>query len=366
MAKISDKIRNQEKSIYYDQLMKYPLIFLRITGLYHERTDRFLFKVYCSFIILILCFNTIWNLLNFINNTYPILSDTTVCIIVFSVWQLKIFIENLIFFIIMEKQNYMQKLISDIESLIKKSGIDFKINKMKIILNLGLILTVALNLSLTLFLLIGIFPNTGKIKEIGSYFIKPVSSIVPNEILINFWYKLFITIFVCISLLAWTVTVFYYISFCILISYMYSIYNRKFKLFINNSILIDDRSVFKVNDLTSLRIDDEQFSSIYKEHDFEAYRLWYKKLSKLTDQFNKCFGLYLTIHFLVSIFLILFSLLLYSSWKVISCDILQILVLLLISSWAIFLLLILYSSAYINKKVIFSYSNYNFSEFYLM
>ena len=72
MAKISDKIRSEEKLIYYDQLMKYPLIFLRISGLYHERTDRFVFKAYCSCILLILSFNTIWYSLNFIYNTYPI------------------------------------------------------------------------------------------------------------------------------------------------------------------------------------------------------------------------------------------------------------------------------------------------------
>ena len=254
----------------------------------------------------------------------------------------------------MEKQNYIKKLVSDIETLIKKSGIDFKINKIKIILNLGLILTVALNLSMTLFLMIGIFLNAGKINDIASYFIKPITPIFPNEIFKNFWYKLFFTLFVCIYLLAWTVVVFYYISFCILISYMYSIFNRKFKIFINNSVLIHDRSVLRVNDFTTLKIGDEEFSFIYKEHDFEAYRIWYKKLSQLTDQFNKCFGLYLTIHFLVSIFLILFSLLLYSSWKVILCDIMQIVLLLLISSWLLFLLLILYFSAYINKKVVFN------------
>ena len=192
MAKISDEIKNQEKSIYYGQLMKYPLIFLRITGLYHEKTDRILFKVYCSFTVLIICFNTIWNSLNFINNKYPIISDTSVSIIVFSAWQLKILIENLIFFIIMEKQNYIQKLVSDIESLIKKSGIDFKINKIKIILNLGLILTIAFNLNITLFLMIGIFSNTGKINSIASYFIKPTTPNFPTEILKSFGYKLFL------------------------------------------------------------------------------------------------------------------------------------------------------------------------------
>ena len=355
MAKISDEVKNQETSIYYDQLMKYPLIFLKITGLYHEKTDKFVFKVYSSFILVILCFNTIWYSLNFINNTYPILSDTTVLIIVLTVWFLKIFIENLIFFILMTKQNYIQKLVLDLESLIKRSGIDFKINKIKVILNLGLILTVAFNLSMTLFLIIGIFSDTGKINDIATFLIMPITPNFPRKILNSFGYKLFFTIFLCISLLAWTVAVFYYISFCILISYMYSLFNRKFKIFINNSILIHDKSDLRINDFTSLKIGNEEFAFIYKEHDFEAYRLWYKKLSQLTDQFNKCFGLYLTIHFLASIFLILFSLLLYSSWKVISCDILQIIVLLIILLWALFLSLILYFSADINKKVFLSY-----------
>ena len=114
--------------------------------------------------------------------------------------------------------------------------------------------------------------------------------------------------------------------------------------------MIHDTSDLRINDFTSLRIGDDEFSFIYKEHDFEGYRLWYKKLSQLTDQFNKYFGLYLTIHFLVSIFLLLFSLLMYSSWKVISCDIFQIIVLLLILLWALFLLLILYFQLILTKK----------------
>ena len=137
MAWITDELRNQVKSINYDQLMRYSLIILRISGLYHDMSDRILFKIYCSFILLIVFLNTIWISLNFIYNTYSILSDNTVFIIVMTVWLLKIFIENLIFFILMEKQNYIQKLVSDKESLIKKCGIDFKINKIKIILNIG-------------------------------------------------------------------------------------------------------------------------------------------------------------------------------------------------------------------------------------
>jgi hypothetical protein len=295
----------------YEDVIAYPRVLMRLFGIYHDKNDKIVIKMYSILVLLsqwfLFCkFFTVFKK----NETF---SGELVLKIVTLLWMLVVILDGCFLFINQEmitKENNLVNHFLDLLHFVKDKY------KMKKTIRLKVSITFCIAFCFGLFNSISaIFSLFGPSSFYSAFsgLLSPFENIDSNVGLIT--YKLAITLIFCYFSLSWTLSIAYFVSHCIIMVELLKDFNKSCIDMIENKVFTLDPS-----EDTDSNNDNDDYSKIKRiylcsndkklaasEKEFEFYRLWHLKLCQCVNKLDNCYNLMIavTITFYTCIFLLI-------------------------------------------------------------
>ena len=291
---------NSSNCKIYCEIMRYPIILMRIFGLYHKNKDRWYVKAYSLFIITImwLSFARLFSLFDFWFGKHESLSAQLVYKIIFILWCFANVMNGTLFFINQEKNSRENQLILEISFYLDSySNKKLRFLKKKIFL----------------YFLIGFFGSgfnsvSGIISLFGpDYFYEAFFSFLApfhktTWARHNTPYKVFNNILLSYTSFFWMITICNYLAHCEMIAFIFENFNQEFRNLVNKKVLLSQKIVSEDN-LYEL---EDKFDQLRKKH---------LKICKIIRQMNKCYKDFIGITLLIYITIVLLLVYIMSDWN---------------------------------------------------
>lgn len=295
-------------------LLKYPNILLRVFGLYHRKDDPKAFKIYALMFIIIDIINVCRSFTVYSANES--LTAEFGLKILFTVWAFMCMSSALIIYINQESQGREPKLLINITNII-----EFKITKcrqktLRIYVYTAFIIGFSMAVFNILGIMVGFFGPSFLFKGF-KMFLAPFNDV--EIIYTNIAYKIFALFLISISSFHWCLSVSLYASHVLILIEMFNSFNRNFKKFVKESIIVDQKSANLEHSVNT-----SQEENVYIEYEekkcvcsqtFEKHRILHLKLTYLVQLLDKCYQEFIAISVLLYIVVILVLLYIMSDWS---------------------------------------------------
>lgn len=292
------EICSKNYEVYCD-IMKYPIILMRIFGLYHKKKDNWYLKGYSLFIIIILWFSfaRFFSLFDFWHGKYESLSAQLVYKIIIILWSFANVMNGTLFFINQEKNSRENQLIIDISFYLHK----YSNKKLKLLKN-----------KIFIYFLIGFFGSgfnsiSGIISLFGpDYFYEAFFSFLApfhkaKWSKHNIPFKIFNNILLSYTSFFWMITICNYLAHCEMIAFIFKNFNQEFRNLVDNKLLVSQ----KIIENNSYEF-EEKFDKLRKKH---------LKICNIIRQMNKCYKEFIGITLLIYIAIVLLIVYIMSDWN---------------------------------------------------
>ena len=276
LKRYNNDLKKIEVPNQYKKIMKLPLKIALIFGLYHKKKNTF-GKVYSVVVLIALWLNIIKilpTLVDIRKFSFTMSMQIKICnlfanfIIVF---------QATVLFLNQEVNKREQNLIVQFNYLLSMAKNEFSQKKVKF-------LTTKLNFIFILATLFGLFHSClvclaviyRSFSTLTSYSFQIISS--GN---LNIFYRIFIAMLESFSSFYLNLSIAYFSSHCIILKCLFDIFNKEFKLFIKNSIVVSCDKSNCIDHGMVLRLKNQNSDSskiIETEEKFEYYRLVYLML----------------------------------------------------------------------------------------
>jgi hypothetical protein len=276
----------------YGKLMRFPLLLMRLIGLYHHKSDKLLVKLYSIIIILLMWCFFIKTIIVIdkkdLNN-----SGELAVKLVFLTCMLSTSVNATLIYINQESEKKEKKLIKQFNSLLKITDNNHKIEK-----KLSIKLTILFIIAIIMILLNCILSTIGLYKE---HYLKEAYFVLlaPYNHSSSFAYKSCMAFLNYYFLFIWLFACVYFISHCFFIIELTNDFNEQFKCLIKGKVFIPDKQLkydsidqnnsFKIEKLDEILMSSDDNRTIGTEHEFEYFRTWHAKLCKCIKSLDDCY-----------------------------------------------------------------------------
>jgi hypothetical protein len=285
------KRNNKRKTIdAYGKLMRFPLLFMRIIGLYHHKSDSFLLKLYS--IIIISCMWCFFIKTIIVIEKKDLNSGQLAVKLVFLTCMLSTSANATLIYVNQESENKEKYLIKQYNNLLKITENGHLIKK-----RLSIRLIILFIIAIILVLLNCIISSFGLFKK--NYLNKAYSVILAPYNDDTLAYKIFMAVLHYYLLFLWVITSTYFITHCLFIIELTQDFNEQFKRLIKEKIfipdnvsnydLIDQDKSLKIDSLDVILMEAYEDRTIATEHEFEYFRSWHSKLCECIKTLDKCY-----------------------------------------------------------------------------
>lgn len=299
-SSIEPNVLQSEKDdtdVILTQILKYPLVLMRIFGLYHKKTDRLICKIYSFCLIAILWVYFGLYLTNF--NRIHKLSASLFLVIMTSAWLLSVILISTILFFNQEFDSRQPQLVKELTKNLladkKSSKIITKLTfKVAFIFSIAILLSISNSLSfcITFF----VFEEVNSLEN----YIAPFQHLkynTPCRI-----------IFLGILILAsfhWLLSIALFCSHCLILIDLFKSFNKEFGDFIDRHTLVSNDYIQQV----------ESNEKIAYDKDLEVYRCWYLRLILTVGILDKFYKHIIAVIMAAYVSLICLGLYIMSDWS---------------------------------------------------
>jgi hypothetical protein len=334
----------------YCELVKYPTIYLRFIGLYHQKSDRLLVKLYSIFILIVLWFNFFktFAAYNFVHGQSEGFSATLVLKIITNCWTLSVAFNSTLIYINQETDSREKAILKYVYILLEFKGNNLK--QTRLFLNVLFVIAIAVGLGNSITIFVSMF-GPKVLFSAFSVFLAPFQNETWAQESIP--YKLLISILYSISGLHWITACAYFLMHATFVIQLLKNFDSKFSRFISDSILVskDNAALFTVKNI-GLDNENVYFETQNKvficEHQFDDYRLWHLKLAHAVKLLDDCYKQFIGMTLLMYITIILMGLYLISDWQ---GNCISGLSAVLIPFWIAVAFLIIYTIIFFSSKI---------------
>ena len=281
------------------ELIRWPIVLMRILGLYHHRQDKIIFKLHpiiCGSLLWFLFFKTFQAVIAY-REPFGMIFVIKL-ILVASLFLTSINV-TLIFFNheLKSKENRLYQNYFDLFGMTKNSS---KIKK-KLTLRLNILFMIVVieslvNCFLTSFILFG---SDSLYKTLNSIVMAFKIDLITNSTN-TIQYKLFLSL-VYSYLIAVTYCLFgYFLSHCLIMIELLNDFNKQFTELINTKIFASNKRRQNISIKDRVELIDK---TIGDKYEFEKYRQWHLKLSDCVWSLDNCFKYYIGILIFIYAFL---------------------------------------------------------------
>ena len=254
------------------QIMKYPLIAMRIVGLYHRKTDGFFLKVYSLFCLTLTWINFVrlgFNFNIFYGQTEDFLSADFIMKVCIQLFCFQAAANSTVLYINHEMDTREKKFLNKLNVLIQyDENAEKTTKKLKKKIAIIFILFALLTLGNFFFFIICYFgPKSVLVdNEVAKMFLAPLYKLEAEWALENPGYKALMWLLLVISNEYYVLNISYYLSHCMIIIELFDVFNRKLR--------------------ESLEVGQEKIT----EYEFENFRCWHLKLHNVVESFDVCYN----------------------------------------------------------------------------
>jgi hypothetical protein len=294
-------------------LMKYPLLILRIFGLYHKKGD--------PYAIAIAILNW-FNLFRFMSAYYfwwggsESFSAPLVLKIIANLWLFACSFNTTIIYLNQEIKSRQPTLLENFYSLMELKGEHFRVKRLKKVIYI----IFAMCLSVSIFNTMAIF-----ISMFGPKFLFAAFKVFLAPFQDSDWaaesvpYKLAISFMMAIMSFHWTLAYALYLAHAMIVIEFFNVFNLKFSRFTKMSILVSkessilDKSI-PTDQNENIFIDTKEKTCVC-ELKLEEFRITHLKLSFVVHLLDRCYKQFIAVTLVFYIMIILLVLYIISDWS---------------------------------------------------
>lgn len=273
-----------EHPVSIDKLLSFPHLVMRISGIYHKKTDRFILKIYPLVIILIswaTAFKYLTNFKLFYGQKDPFSADLVLKINT-QIFLIMCAFNGTIFFINQEIDSRNGILNRELGFLLN-FNIDYKsIRKLKTIINLATLSVIIISFSYGIFAGLSFFGPENFYSAFSCH-LSPFENTWGKN---NIPYKIFIMIVFNYNTLHWTLSLSYFEILTLTIYTVLKNFNKKFKDGVKDRLLISRKESSKLRD-------DSHQCLVVTEDQFDMFKFWHTKICETIRSLDKCYKLFL-------------------------------------------------------------------------